>query len=98
MDENRIDFTKDSRESIREKLKRYSEVDIRTVDPHTLVDTKDVHIDTSLPPVERVKSFIEQVGNPYLLRDGDAVVKVCFDGEGTMQEALKRCIKSSLER
>ena len=46
MDENRIDFEKDSKESIHAKLKRYSEMDVRTVDPHTFVDMNDVYIDT----------------------------------------------------
>ena len=96
MDENRIDFEKDSPEVIRAKLKKYSEVNIKDVDPHTLVEIKDVKIDTSMPPRDRVKSFIEQVGNPYLIRRGDAVVKICFDGKGTMEEALKQAIKSSL--
>ena len=41
-----------------------------------LVDIRDVKIDRSLPSEERIKSFIEQIKNPYQV--GDTVVKVSF--------------------
>ncbi len=43
-----------------------------------LVDIRDVKIDRSLPMEERVKSFIEQIKNPYQFKVGDTVVKVSF--------------------
>ena len=35
-------------------------------------------IDRSLPSEERIKSFIEQIKNPYQFKVGDTVVKVSF--------------------
>ena len=46
-------------------------VDIRTVDRETLVDIRDVKIDRSLPLEERVRSFVEQIKNPYCVRCGE---------------------------
>ena len=43
-----------------------------------LVDIRDVKIDCSLPSEERIKSFIEQIKNPYQFKVGDTVVKVSF--------------------
>lgn len=43
-----------------------------------LVDIRDVKIDRSLPSEERIKSFIEQIKNPYQFKVGNTVVKVSF--------------------
>ena len=43
-----------------------------------LVDIRDVKIDRSLPVEERVKSFVEQIKNPYRFKVGGTVVKVSF--------------------
>lgn len=43
-----------------------------------LVDIRDVKIDRSLPSDERIRSFIEQIKNPYCFKVGDTVVKVSF--------------------
>ena len=37
-------------------LEEMKAVDVRTVDPDTLVDIRDVHIDRSLPKEERIRS------------------------------------------
>ncbi len=43
-----------------------------------LVDIRDVKIDRSLPSEERIKSFIEQIKNPYRFKVGNTVVRVSF--------------------
>lgn len=43
-----------------------------------LVDIRDINIDTSLPVEERIKSYIEQVKDPYCFRVGDVKVRVSF--------------------
>ena len=43
-----------------------------------LVDIRDVKIDRTLPSDERIRSFIEQIKNPYCFKVGDTVVKVSF--------------------
>ena len=53
-----------------------------------LVDVRDVEIDPALPPEERIRSYIRQIGNPYRFRDGDVVVNVRFAGGATLDECL----------
>ena len=43
-----------------------------------LVDIRNVKIDRTLPSDETVRSFIEQIKNPYCFKVGDTVVKVSF--------------------
>ena len=46
-----------------------------------LVDIRDVVIDKSLPLEERVKSYVEQIKNPYCFKVGDVVVRVSYAGK-----------------
>ena len=41
-----------------------------------LVDIRDVKIDRTLPTEERIRSFVEQIRDPYKFKVGDVVVKV----------------------
>lgn len=81
-----------SKEQIKEKLAEMRSVDIRTVDPDTLVDIKDVHINKDLPPYERVRDYIRQVKNPYCYKSHGVIVKLNFTGTATMEELLARCV------
>lgn len=47
-----------------------------------LKDLRSVHIDASLPVPERIRSFVQQIGNPYLYKVGDVVVSVSYNGDG----------------
>lgn len=44
----------------------------------TLVDIRDVKIDGSGTLDERLKSYVEQVKNPYLFKVGNVVVRVSY--------------------
>ena len=44
----------------------------------SLVDIRDVRIDRSLPMEERVKSYVEQVKNPYMFKVGNTVVRISY--------------------
>ena len=53
--------------TLEEHLKKLREIDVRDIDPSTLVDIKDVHIDTSLPVEQRLASVLQQMnGNPSI--------------------------------
>ena len=53
----------------------------------TLVDIRDVKIDRSLPIEERVKSYVEQIKNPYMFKVGNTVVRVSYaDTNRTMSD------------
>ncbi|MCL2772156.1 MAG: hypothetical protein FWD71_02300 [Oscillospiraceae bacterium] len=70
-------------------------VDIRTVDPSTLVDIQDVKIDTSLPKEERMKQYIEQIRNPYCFKCGKTIVKVSYsDTDVTFTERWESYLSS----
>ena len=43
-----------------------------------LVDIRDVKIDRTLPTEERIRSFVEQIRDPYKFKVGDVVVQVSF--------------------
>lgn len=44
----------------------------------TLVDIRDVKVDRSQPMEERLKSYVEQIKNPYLFKVGDTIVRVSY--------------------
>ena len=70
-------------------------IDIRTVDPKTLVDRRSVNLSPGLSQKERMKQYIEQIKNPYCYRDGDVVVKVSFsDDDVTLEQRLEAYIRS----
>lgn len=50
----------------------------KAVDRSMLRDIKDVEIDTSVPCNERIKKFIEQIGNPYCYLDEGIVVEIGY--------------------
>ena len=76
--------------TLEEHLKKMQEIDVRDIDPSTLVDIKDVHIDTSLPVEQRLASVFQQMnGNPYFFRSNGLVAKCSFKGEKRLQEILE---------
>lgn len=44
----------------------------------SLVDIRDVKIDRSLPVEERMRSYVEQIKNPYMFKYGNTVVRVSY--------------------
>ena len=70
---------------IKMPLQRINEIDIdiRTVDPNTLVDAGSVSVDMDLPRAERMRAVVDQMlGNPYFMRSGTIAVKVAFADTG----------------
>ena len=43
-----------------------------------LVDIRDVVIDRTLPAEERIRSYVQQIKNPYCFRFGDVKVRVSY--------------------
>lgn len=92
---------KDSTAIMREKLPTLKEleemanVDVRTVDPADVTDIDDVVIDMELPKAERVKSYLRQMKNPYIMKTNGVIVKMSFaKGSG---RTLTDCLNSILE-
>lgn len=59
-------------------LERYRAADLMTCDPGALADLRDVQIDTARPVRERMVSYLQQVGNPYLFKVDGIVVKATY--------------------
>jgi hypothetical protein len=62
-------------------LKKLSNADVSDCDIDELVDLRSIDIKRNLPLERRADDFMAQVGNPYLFRVDDVVVKVEF-GDG----------------
>ena len=55
----------------------------------SLVDIRDVKLDSSMEQADRVRSFIQQVKNPYRFKVGDVVVTVAYtNGGATLNECF----------
>ena len=71
-------------------LKKLEDIDIQSVQQNTLVDIKNVKIDTSLERAERISDFLTQIKNPYCFLCNGVIVKIGFtDTEDTLEEKLK---------
>ena len=60
-----------------------------------LVDIRDVVIDKSLPLEERVRSYVEQIKDPYCFKVGDVVVRVSYaDKDKSLTDSITSMIAS----
>lgn len=76
----------------REDIVKMKEIDIRSVDRDSLVDIRDVKVNTELPDTERMMDFVRQIGNPYCYLCNGMVVKTRFIGK----QSLEDCIKATM--
>lgn len=75
-------------------LEAMKNIDIRTVDPDTLVDINNIKINPKLPKEERLLDFMGQIKNPYCYKCGKVVVKIGFsDTETTLQDRMESLLR-----
>lgn len=56
----------------------------------SLVDIREVKVDRNLPTEDRVRSYVEQVKDPYCFRVGDVKVRVSYTaGEKTLNDSFR---------
>ena len=61
----------------------------------SLVDIRSVKIDPAQPVEERMKSYIEQIKNPYLFKVGSIVVRVSYaDTQATINDNFVNLLSS----
>ena len=71
-------------------IQSMKDVDIRTVDPMTLVDASNIPVRRELPRIECIRDFVRRVKNPYCFRIGDVAIKLSFDANGvTLTDRLE---------
>lgn len=76
-------------------IEEMKDVDIRTVDPDSLVDVRSVQIPEELTGDERLKEFMRQVKNPFCYRVGNIVVKNVYSQDGvTINERFEQLVKA----
>ena len=72
----------------RSELNKCRETSIMSCNPDSLVDLREVKIDTTKSVRERIDSFMNQVRNPYLFKVDDVVIKVKFSNERPIMDAI----------
>ena len=83
---------------IHETYERLKNTDIRTIDPSSVVDIRDVQVDLSLPVEERLASVVRQMsGNPFVYRCGDILVKTTFEGKESLQQLLEAILEQHID-
>ena len=71
------------------------QVDVRTVDPDTLVDIKELDIDKTLPREQRMAEFVRQVKNPYCFKVGKVAVSVGYaEGGATFEQRMEHYLQT----
>jgi len=65
-----------------EQLIAMSQIALPDIDKDMLVEISTVTVDTTLPGVERMESYLEQIKNPYCFRCGNTAVRVRFEPNG----------------
>lgn len=79
-------------------LQELKRVNIKEVNPDELVDISEIEIDMKQSVQKRVKEYVEQVRNPYLVRVGEYVVKIGYsDCKETLNERMKQYISKIAE-
>ena len=75
----------------KEELQKMEQMDIREADPDTLADLNRIEIDMKKPVPARVDDYVRKVGNPFLVKVGDYVVKIGYSGNsGTLNDRMKQ--------
>ena len=72
----------------RSELSKCRNASIMSCQPDSLVDLREVKIDTTKSVRERLDSFTNQVRNPYLFKVDDVIVKVNFGNERPVTDAI----------
>ena len=61
----------------------------------SLVDIRDVKIDRSMSVEDRMKSYVEQIKNPYMFKVGNTVVRVSYaNTEATINDNFVNLLAS----
>ncbi len=79
-------------------LREMQQADIREVSADELADISEIEIDPKQSVQKRVRTYVEQVQNPYLVRVGDYVVKIRYsDCNETLNDRMKQYISKIAE-
>ncbi len=61
-----------------EELQRMKDADIMQADRDQLVDINSIEIDKSKSVESRIRTYLEQAGNPFLVKAGEYILKFTY--------------------
>jgi len=67
-------------------------------DKEALIDLSAVSIDCSLPTMQRLKQYLQQVKDPYCVRVGDVTVELRFFPASNIEDRIKEYLRNAVER
>lgn len=83
---------------LKEELQKMEQMDIRDAVLEELVDISGIEIDMKKPVPTRVEEYMRKVGNPFLVRVGEYVVKIGYSNQaGTLNDRMKQYIRKVAE-
>ena len=78
----------------RNELRRLQNADIMACEPDRLTDISNLQINANQRTIDKMSSFIDRVGNPYLFKVGKTVVKVEYEGNQGFADAFASLIRA----
>lgn len=82
----------------REQLLQMEKTDIKDAIPDNLVDITEIEINMKQAVSARVENYVKQVGNPFLVRVGEYVVKIGYsDVQETLNDRMHEYIRKVAE-
>lgn len=76
-----------------EEYRTLLDTDFNNVNIEDLADVRKIKIDKNLPQEKRQAQYLKQVGNPYMLRCGNMMIKVSFANNGiSMDQAFENLL------
>ena len=74
-----------------QELDQLRDTNVETINRATLTNIEDVQMDCSMPAVQRMLKYLDEVKNPYCFLCGETPVKICFSADGeTLANTVKR--------
>ena len=76
------------------ELKKLQSADIEACDKNSLTDINNIKIEADQQMVDKINSFVEHIGNPYLFKVGEIAVKVEYEGRTSFNKAFANIIRA----
>ncbi len=81
-----------------EELQKMEQMDFEDVNPDELTDISGIEIDRTKSVSDRVADYIKEVGNPFLVKVGDYIVKISYsDCTETLNDRMMQYIRKITE-
>ena len=78
----------------RNKLRRLQNADIMACELDRLTDISNLQFNANQRTTDKMSSFIDRVGNPYLFKVGKTIVKVEYEGGQRFADAFANLIRA----